>query len=46
MPSFHNGKDPLCSLCHRKVTMVINARVIGGSDPGAVPGDSTNTPFI
>jgi len=26
--------------------MVINARVIGGSDPGAVPGDSTNTPFI
>ena len=24
--------------------MVINAHVISGSDPGAVPGDSTKTP--
>ena len=24
--------------------MDINAHVINGSDPGAVPGDSTNTP--
>jgi hypothetical protein len=27
-------------------TMNINALVISGSDPGAVPGDSTNHPFI
>ena len=27
-------------------TMDINALVISGSDPGAVPGDSTNHPFI
>jgi len=27
-------------------TMDINALVISGSDPGAVPGDSTNNPFI
>ncbi len=26
-------------------TMVINALIINGSDPGAVPGDSTNSPF-
>jgi len=26
--------------------MVINAHVIDGSDPGAVPGDSTKYPFI
>ena len=25
-------------------TMVINPCVISGSDPGAVPGDSTNSP--
>ena len=25
-------------------TMAINAPVISGSDPGAVPGDSTNIP--
>jgi len=27
-------------------TMDINARVISGSDPGAVPGSSTKHPFI
>jgi hypothetical protein len=27
-------------------TMDINALAISGSDPGAVPGDSTNHPFI
>jgi hypothetical protein len=27
-------------------TMAINAPIIGGSDPGAVPGDSTKTPGI
>ena len=26
--------------------MVINAHVISGSDPGAVPGDSTKTPVF
>ena len=26
--------------------MVINAHVISGSDPGAVPGGSTKNPFI
>ena len=26
--------------------MAINAPVIIGSDPGAVPGGSTNTPFV
>ena len=27
-------------------TMAINAPVIHGSDPGAVPGGSTNTPSL
>lgn len=27
-------------------TMAINAPVISGSDPGAVPGGSTNTPSL
>ncbi len=33
------GQDRLYSGCLR--TMAINARVISGSDPGAVPGSST-----
>jgi len=33
-------------LCRLRQAMVINAHVIHGSDPGAVPGDSTKTPVF
>ena len=35
--------DALCSGCPLAGTMVIHARGISGSDPGAVPGGSTKT---
>ena len=36
---------PILKLSGATRTMVINALIINGSDPGAVPGDSTNSPF-
>ena len=37
-------RAPILNLFGFARTMAINAPVISGSDPGAVPGDSTNTP--
>jgi len=37
---------PLYATGHRKMTMNINALVINGSDPGAVPGVSTKNPLF
>ena len=37
---------PIFLLCGATRTMAINAPIINGSDPGAVPGDSTKPPSL
>ena len=46
-PPLHPAsRPPILALSGATPTMAINAPVIIGSDPGAVPGGSTNTPFV
>jgi hypothetical protein len=45
-PPLLSGRERLYSSCPVRGTMVINARGISGSDPGAVPGGSTKHPSL
>jgi hypothetical protein len=43
LTAFHSCSGSLYSVCRIRLAMVINAVVISRSDPGAVPGASTNS---